>query len=165
MSIEIRKVTCTDAHTLAHIQTESWRSAFHTILDPETLEKRTDPEKSENMYRCLLNDRIGNGYILSVDGNPHCIAWWDAARDAEFAGKAELICIHSLPSNWRKGYGSLMMDRVLSDMKAAGYAEAVLWVFRDNLRARSFYESKGFALTEYTSDRFDAVEVCYLKKL
>ncbi|WP_419496194.1 GNAT family N-acetyltransferase [Faecousia sp.] len=45
-------------------------------------------------------------------------------------GKAELICIHSLPENWHKGYGRQMMNRVLKDIKENGYSEVFLWVFR-----------------------------------
>ena len=113
------------------------------------------------MYQKLLDENKGNGYILSVDGKPHCIAFWDAARDAEFHGKAELICIHSLPDNWHKGFGSLMMDQVLMDIKDAGYSEVVLWVFRDNIRARAFYEAKGFTLTDISKPSFDTEEVLY----
>ena len=52
------------------------------------------------MYRKLLEEKKGNGYILEIDHRPHCIAWWDAAREEAMAGYAELICIHSLPENW-----------------------------------------------------------------
>ena len=34
-------------------------------------------------------------------------------------GYAELICIHSLQDNWRKGYGSKMMEQILRDMEKA----------------------------------------------
>ena len=57
---------------------------------------------------------------------------------------AELICIHSLKNNWHKGYGSMMMDRVLGDVKAAGYSKIMLWVFDSNVRAIRFYEKHGF---------------------
>ena len=70
-------------------------------------------------------------------------------------------CIHSLPDNWHKGYGSQMMDRVLEDIKEAGYSEVVLWVFRDNARARAFYEAKGFTLTDISKPAFDTEEVLY----
>ena len=117
------------------------------------------------MYKKLLKEKKGNGYILTLDGQPHCIAWWDAARDPELYGKAELICIHSLPHNWRKGYGSLMMDRVLADIRNAGFSEVVLWVFFDNIRARRFYEAKGFCATEYLKQGLGVQEICYLKSL
>ena len=95
MEAVIRKVQQGDANTLAYIQTESWKAAFAGILDAETLEKCTDIDRATAMYQRLLDENKGNGYLLSVDGTPHCIAYWDTARDAELTGKAELICIHT----------------------------------------------------------------------
>ena len=128
------------------------------ILDVETLKKCTDIDRVTAMYQRLLDENKGNGYLLSVDGTPHCIAYWDAARDAELTGKAELICIRSLPKNWHKGYGSQMMDKVLKDIKEAGYSEVVLWEFRENNRARVFYEANGFVLTDFSKQAFDTEE-------
>lgn len=165
MEVMIRKVRQGDANALAYIQTESWKAAFAGILDAEELTKRTNIDLVTAMYQRDLDENKGNGYILSIDGKPHCIAYWDAARNAELAGKAELICIHSLPDNWNKGFGSKMMDRVIKDIKAAGYSEVVLWVFRENRRARAFYEAKGFRLTDISKTVFGTEELLYSKKI
>lgn len=165
MDAMIRKVRQGDAKTLATIQTESWKAAFAGILNKETLAKCTDIDRATAMYQRLLDENKGNGYLLTVAGKPHCIAYWDAARDAEFSGKAELICIHSLPDNWHKGYGGQMMDRVLKDIREAGYTEAVLWVFRENHRARAFYEAKEFMMTDISKPAFDTEEVLYSKRI
>lgn len=165
MEVHIRKVKQGDADTLAYIQTESWKAAFKGIVDDKMLEKCTNIDKARLMYQRLLDDNKGNGYILTVDNKPHCIAYWDKARDFELALKAELICIHSLPNNWHKGFGSKMMDMVLEDIKSSGYSEVVLWVFRDNLRARAFYEAKGFVLNDVAKAAFDTEEVLYSKFL
>ena len=165
MEIDIRKVKQGDADTLAYIQTESWKAAFKGIIDADLLDKCTNIDKARLMYQRLLDDNKGNGYILTVDNKPHCIAYWDKARDFELALKAELICIHSLPNNWHKGFGSKMMDMVLEDIKSSGYSEVVLWVFRDNLRARAFYEAKGFVLNDVSKAAFDTEEVLYSKFL
>lgn len=58
-----------------------------------------------------------------------------------------------------------MMDVVLEDIKKSGYSEVVLWVFRDNLRARAFYEAKGFVLNDVAKAAFDSEEVLYSKML
>ena len=165
MEAVIRKVQKGDETALAYIQTESWKAAFAGILDAETIAKCTNIDRATAMYQRLLDENKGNGYLLSVDGNPHCIAYWDAARDVEFTGKAELICIHSLPNNWHRGYGSQMMDQVLKDIEEAGYSEVVLWVFRENHRARAFYEAKGFTMTDISKAAFDTEEVLYSKGL
>ena len=165
MSAFIRRVQVGDGPALAYIQTESWKAAFQNILDKKTLDRCTNIERATSMYEKLLEENKGNGYILTLDGQPHCIAWWDTARDPDLYGKAELICIHSLPQNWRKGYGSLMIDRVLADIKDSGFSEVVLWVFVDNIIARKFYESKGFCATEHLKQVLGAQEICYSKSL
>ena len=138
----IRKVKEGDASILAYIQTESWKSAFINILSKEDLEKYTNIDRATDMYEKLLNKKIGNGFILSVDNIPHCITYWDKARDEQMEEYAEIICIHSLSKNWGKVYGTKMMEHILSEIKIAGFNEVVLWVFKDNKRACKFYEKK-----------------------
>ena len=162
--VRIRKVQIGDESALAFIQTESWKAAFVHILDRETLTRCTDRDKAVSMYKSLLEEGKGNGYVLFVDEKAHCIAWWDAARDPDMSGKAELICIHSLPENWHKGYGSMMMERVLDDIRKCGYSEVLLWVFTENKRARAFYESEGFHVINKTKSALNHEEICYLKE-
>lgn len=76
------------------------------ILDSDTLQKCTNIGEVTAMYHYLLEQNIGNGYLLKVEGNPHCIAWWAATREKNMPGYAEIICRHSLQKYWRKGYGS-----------------------------------------------------------
>ena len=166
MQVTIRKAKAGDEEILAYIQTSSWKTAFADILDAEVLSKLTDFDRTVNMYRRVLSANNLNGYILSFDEKPHCIAYWGDARDEENRGKAELICIHSLPENWHKGYGSKMMEVVLEDIRnTAEYREVVLWVFKDNTRAREFYESKGFEPTSISRKTYDTEEMLYTMKI
>ena len=162
---QIRTVRPGDEERLAYVQTESWKAAFWEIVPAEILAECTALEPAIAMYRRLLNEGFGNGYLLELDGKAHCIAWWSEARDKDSAGCAELICIHSLPENWRKGYGSAMMERVLTDVKKAGYETLVLWVFEKNTRAVRFYESFGFVPSEKKRPSLGAVEEMYCKAL
>lgn len=163
--VEIRKVTGGDEKNLAYIQTESWKAAFRSILPPEMLDRCTNFSKAEAMYRKLLEEKKGNGYILEIDHRPHCIAWWDAAREEAMAGYAELICIHSLPENWHCGYGSKMMDAVLAGVAKAGYTKILLWVFEQNAPAIAFYRKYGFAASGRKQPAFGAVEEMYVRML
>ncbi len=165
MGYKIRKVQEGDQVALAYIQTESWKAAFKEILPEETLQKATEINRATAMYQGLLDEHIGNGYLLEVNGAPHCIAWWDQARDDDMPDYAELICIHSLQDNWGKGYGTKMMEKVLGDIKDAGYTKVMLWVFTDNNRARKFYEAQGFVTYGKTKPCFETQEICYEKNL
>ncbi|MCR5794146.1 MAG: GNAT family N-acetyltransferase [Solobacterium sp.] len=163
--VHIRAAQPGDEKDMAYIQTESWKAAFAHILDADTLHAMTDPSRIECMYRSVLEKGKGHGYILTLDGRGHCIAWWDEARDPDMEGKAELFCIHSLPHNWHKGLGSRMMDRVLKDVRKEGYTEIMLWVFTANRRAAAFYEANGFQRTGRTKTAFGAEETCYSRTL
>ena len=146
MQFQIRRAAQGDAGVLAFIQTESWKAAFQNILAAGDLDRLTSLDRAAAMYSRLLDENRGNGYIGELDGKPHSIAYWDKARDAEMAQYAEIICIHSLPAHWRMGFGSLMMDRLLADISKAGFHSVMLWVFTENVRARKFYEAKGFSV-------------------
>ena len=163
--INIRKVKVDDANTLAFIQTESWKSAFNRILSKEDLDRYTDVNRAITLYSKLLNKNIGNGFILTIDENPHCIAYWDKTRNDEMEGYSEIICIHSLCDNWGKGYGTEMINHILSDIKNSGFNKVMLWVFKENHRARKFYEKHGFVLTEKSKNFSNAIEVMYCKDL
>lgn len=163
--INIRKVKVGDANTLAFIQTESWKSAFNGILSKEDLDRYTDVNRVITLYSKLLNQNIGNGFIMTIHENPHCIAYWDKTRDDEMEGYSEIICLHSLCDNWGKGYGTEMMNHVLIDIKNSGFSKVMLWVFKENYRARQFYEKHGFVLTEKSKEFCNAIEVMYRKDL
>lgn len=162
---EIRKVKKGDSTTLADIQVRSWREAFSHIIPPEFIEKFLDIDYVSGIYERLLKENKGNGYIMEVEGHSHCIAYWDKARNFDTNDMAELICIHSLPDNWRKGYGKIMMERVLCDISLQGYTKVVLWVFKENERARLFYEACGFEETDECKESLGATEMLYMKRL
>lgn len=135
------------------------------MIPDNDLERLTNIEKATAMYHRILSTGKGNGYIGEIDGKAHCIAYWDSAREEDMPHYAELICIHSLPDNWQKGFGGQMMDTVLSDISQAGFEKVMLWVFTENSRARAFYEAKGFHPTDKTKPAFGTTEICYEKEI
>ena len=163
--VQIRKVQIGDEKSLAYIQTESWKAAFKKIVPTDLLLECTQMERAIAMYKRLLEEQKGNGYILEVDGTPHCIAYWDATREKDMTGFAELICIHSLKDGWHKGFGSLMMKQILDDVKDAGYSKIMLWVFDNNIPAIKFYEKHGFIASGNKRSALGAVEEMYIKEL
>lgn len=165
MKITIRKAKSGDEKTLAYIQTESWKSAFADIISAEDMGKCTDIAKAEAMYENVIKSGYAEMSILEIDGKPHCIAAWGKARNPQFSDCAELICIHSLCDKWGKGYGSMMMNHIIDEIKNSGYNSVLLWAFKKNTRARRFYEKHGFELTNNTQISYDAVEVMYRKEL
>jgi len=164
-NIRLRKAQIGDEKILAYIQTESWKSAFADILDADELARCTNKKRIIAMYEKVLGNPQIYMNIMFVDETAHGITAWSRNCAAMGDETAELICIHSLQNQWRKGYGSVMMEQVLQEMKEADYSKVILWVFADNARARAFYEKHGFILSGEEKTANGIRELMYQKKL
>ena len=60
---------------------------------------------------------------------------------------------------------SCMMERVLDDVRRAGYSKLMLWVFDSNVRAIRFYEANGFTASGKKRPALGAVEEMYIKEM
>lgn len=72
-AVSIRRVKAGDENSLAYVQTESWKEAFREIVSADILSQCTEIERAAEMYKMLLAENKGNGYILELDGRPHCL--------------------------------------------------------------------------------------------
>lgn len=130
------------------------------ILDRMSLEERTSRWhvflESPGDERCVVieNEQIG----------PFGYAW---LRNSAGTGEVRAIYLH--PAQWGQGWGRHLLDAAESDLVDLGAKWAFLWVFRDNWRARQFYERMGwerdshFALLNLGGA--DLMEVRYQKGL
>ncbi len=66
----VRRAKPGDEKILAYIQTESWKDAFKGIIPDGILLSCTEVERAIEMYRKLLAENKGNGYILELNGPP-----------------------------------------------------------------------------------------------
>lgn len=94
------------------------------------------------------------GYDPGAEGLP--ISFPDQADGAE------IVAIHSLPESWGTGLGHAMLAEAL---KQIGEGTVFLWAFRENRRARRFYEKHGFHWdgSERISEFEGAAEVRYVR--
>ena len=79
----------------------------------------------------------------------------------ETSDGTEIVAIHSLPDSWGTGLGHAMLTEALNQI---GDRPAYLWAFKENTRARRFYEKQGFRWdgSERVSEFDGALEVRYV---
>lgn len=161
MKVEIRKAQVGDEKSLAQLQVLSWKAAYQDLLLTSDLQKYLDVSYVESIYKKILDNNKGVGFIMRVGDKDHCLAFWDKARNVEHNEFVELICIHSLPDKWRQGFGTKMLKYVISDCIECGYSHIILWVLAENERAKHFYESLGFYKTTMSKVGIMGIEECY----
>jgi Acetyltransferases len=162
--IVIRSAQTEDVDILTEIQIESWKKAFASILSKETLQKFTDFDLCKKILNSVLDSQKGRLSIAFLNGEA-CgeLFWCDAEQD--MPGYAEIVALHSLQKSWGKGVGKALMDNTLAEISASGKSHTFLWVFKENNRARKFYEKSGFHTdgSERVSDFDNAIEIMYVR--
>ena len=148
----IRPAAFADMEIASQIMVTSFRNAFAAFVSRETMNACTDPENCRAMLEQVF--RSGKMHFL-MGGRDGFLCWKD--------GEAEIVAIHSLPKAWGSGLGGALLTKAISEI---GNKPIFLWVFKDNTRARRFYEKHGFVWdgNERVSEFDSAIEVRYVKK-
>ena len=149
----VRTATFEDMALASAIMVTSFRTAFASFVSPQTMEACTDPKNCHALLENIF--REGKTYFLMGDDRGF-LCW------QEGDGEAEILAIHTLPESWGTGLGHAMLTEALAQI---GDRSVSLWAFKENIRARRFYEKHGFYWdgTERVSEFDGAVEVRYLK--
>ena len=148
-----RKVSDEDMALTASIMVTSFRTAFATFVSPETMDACTNPDNC----RAMLESIYREGKMHFLMGGDLGFLCWQETEDG-----AEIVAIHSLPVSWGTGLGHAMLTEAL---KQIGDRPVHLWAFKENTRARRFYEKHGFRWdgTERVSEFDGALEVRYIR--
>jgi GNAT superfamily N-acetyltransferase len=124
----IRRGNPDDAPEVARVFRDSraaampWLPVLHT------------PEEDEAWFRSSL---AGESYVFVEDGR---LLGYAVLREDE------LHDLYVAPDSQGRGVGSVLFDR-LREARPQGFR---LWVFRDNTRARRFYEARGCRVIDAT---------------
>ena len=154
MDARIHKAEYKDMKRLSDIMVQSFRSAFAAFISPETMDACTNPDNC----RAMLESIFQEGKIHFLMGSNQGFLCWQETDDG-----AEIVAIHSLPESWGTGLGHAMLTEAI---KQIGNHPVYLWAFKENTRARRFYEKHGFRWdgTERVSEFDNALEVRYVRK-
>ena len=149
----VRKAKLEDMKQLGHIMSVSFRTAFSDFVTKQTL----DACAQEDNCAALLESIYREGKMHFLIGGDSGVLVWQ-----EVENFAEIVAIHSLPESWGTGAGHAMLTVAL---KQIGNRPVFLWAFKENKRARRFYEKHGFHWdgSERVSEFDGALEVRYVK--
>ena len=152
--MQVRNAAYEDMKQLGHIMSVSFRTAFREFVTQETIDACAREENCIALLEGIF--REGKVHFL-VGENSGMLAWQDAED------MAEIIAVHSLPESWGSGLGHAMLTEAF---KQIGEKAVFLWAFKENKRARRFYEKHGFCWdgTERVSEFDGALEVRYVKE-
>ncbi|WP_035179671.1 GNAT family N-acetyltransferase [Acidocella facilis] len=169
-TIQLRVANLSDVGSLAAVHVAAWRESYPGILPDEMLaalsvEARTD------MWREFLSAPATSAetkvYVAEMHGQIVGFGSCGGQREkalAQLGFGGEISAIYLLRSHQRLGLGRSLMTQMAQALTKLGFVGAALWVLRENIAARGFYERLGGTLVgEKKDERPDATfdEVAY----
>lgn len=147
MAFHIRTMTADDCDAVAALRIDGWRWAYAGLM-PRTHLDAMSVEEDAAQGRARLAE--GDGRVVNVvaerDGS--VVGWgcYGPCRDEDApAGAGELYALYVRPEHVSTGVGRALLDTWLEHAAASGRSPLLLWVLKENARARRFYEKAGFA--------------------
>jgi RimJ/RimL family protein N-acetyltransferase len=166
LQIHIRHATPPDAASLATAEIESWRAAYTGLMPSAFLSGLSHAEKTESWRQTLLkHGAAGRKRVLVAVRDATAIGFVRVGCDTDKHEVGLVYLLYVLPEYWRHGMGSGLMRAAMDELRNLGTREAILWVLRDNQRARAFYEGLGWRPDgRRSTENFGGVELealCY----
>lgn len=144
MKNKIYQATESDTETLAYILTQSWKAAYSEIISATELAKATNPDHYEKIFDLLLKMPNNYFYIAASENVPCGMIFSCPSKDNDLAGYGEIVALYTMPDCWGKGIGKALLQTALTKIREENKKGVYLWVFKENFRARKFYEKNGF---------------------
>ena len=141
--MHIRQATLEDAKDISHIHALSWRSAYNNMVPQQYLDELKSDFWVSSFEYWIANNILTVQLIFDDQLPVGCISY-GKSRDAQLPNWGEVVSIYLLPNYFEKGYGQKLFEFALLDMKESGHSNVYLWVLKENLNARKFYEKNNF---------------------
>lgn len=142
--MEIRYINQNDnLLEISNIYESSWKYAYKDIIPQEYLDSIPNGQWANSIGKAGMNNLIliENGRIIGTAS--FCKSRWE-----KYSDYGEIVSIYFLPDYIGKGYGRLLLNKCIYELKQCGFSKVLLWVLEDNHRARKFYEKNGFICSE-----------------
>ena len=130
-----------DALDLARVHVQSWRETYPGLLPRSYLENMSVRRHARLWRRRLL----ATGEVtLAAEGAEGLVGYcsgsvWRGRED----GLAEITTLYVLREAQDTGVGGRLLTDAARALAAQGALSLVIWVLRDNTKARGFYEHLG----------------------
>ena len=144
-AVRITALAADDVDELCTLAAEIWRAHYPAIISMAQIEYML----AQRYVPQIVREELKRGDL-----------WWDQLLVnnqmtgfssyllTRHAGEMKLDKLYVHPDHQRKGYGGMLLDRVITVARAYGCEKLVLAVNKNNRNAIAAYEKHGFRIAE-----------------
>ncbi|MGC5052665.1 N-acetyltransferase family protein [Micromonospora sp. DT48] len=154
MTVTLRAATPDDLMAVGALHQRSRVATYSSFLPPEALADPTPQAMGEYWAERWKWERDSHWMTLAVRDDTLVGFSYSGPDDEEGPDTGLLCAIHLAPAERGRGVGRELMIEALAGMRERGWRRAVLWVLRENVAARRFYERGGWQPTGTEQNEF-----------
>lgn len=140
----IRYADKNDFKELGYIHSESFKTAYKTII-PDSILNNISAQKREKYFHKVLSENLEEDVLIFNGNNPVGFMTLGKCRDGDLdASWGEIWGIYLLSSYWNQGIGTELINFGEKELKKSSFEKISLWVLEENINARKSYEKLGF---------------------
>ena len=138
----VRRADIAGAAALAMVHVESWKTTYRGLMPDDFLDSLDQGRYAERWQRSLRDDTT-RVYVAEDQQEVVAYASCGPERAGENGFEGELYAIYVLEKAQRQGHGRALVRAATGGLRELGFSDMIVWVLRDNERARAFYERLG----------------------
>lgn len=140
----IRLLRESDIGTICNIINNNWKMVYNGYVNEELLSEQGCLKREKRLKQDFLSGRLLN-YVYECDNQLVGILSIGDTADNDKVGAFELWRIYIAEIFQGQGIGNLLLSFAEQEAGKLGYKEMVIWAFKKNARAISFYMKHGYA--------------------
>jgi ribosomal protein S18 acetylase RimI-like enzyme len=139
VTLTISRASPDDAVAVASVRFASWQAAYGHLI-PATFFDEFDHDAAIERWRAGVAAGTRHAFVAERESATVGYCSYGRCRDDDLPQAAEIYALYVHPDHWSTGAGRALLQAALDSL---GDQLIVLWVLRDNKRARRFYELAG----------------------
>ncbi len=162
----IRSLCQEDWETVISIVNKSWQTLYTGYVAPSLVSEQGCQERAERMKRDFVQKRLSE-YVWEENGQVLALLSIGDTADVDAPGAFELWHIYIDPAARGGGIGTKLLSIAEKQAREQGYTDMLIWAFRGNIRALTFYQKHGYRVDkeEYMGQPYETYGVRLSKKL
>jgi GNAT superfamily N-acetyltransferase len=146
-SVRVRRATPEDTDAIVAVTAAGWRTAYRDIVAPDRLADLPIARWRHEVHvglRRPVEDAFS--YVAEIEGEfaGYCFVAAPSREPDLEPNVAELVALYVEPHRWGQGAGAALLRVAMERLSELPYEEVVLWTFKENASAISFYERHGW---------------------
>jgi ribosomal protein S18 acetylase RimI-like enzyme len=140
----LRRARLSDARGIGGVQVASWRTTYRGMVPDDYLAGMSVEDHARRWTRLLGQPgNLALTFVVEEAGQLVGFAMGGPEREGEPRFRGELYAIYLLREAQRRGHGRALVEAVAGELVRQQLPSMLVWVLRDNLSARGFYERLG----------------------